>query len=57
MIIGSRAVLKTVGQEWLRGSSPLLGAINLIINILKQSNRVASIFGEKASTLVLGTSI
>ena len=57
MIIGSRAVLKTVGQKWLRGSSPLLGAINLIINILKQSNRVTSIFGEKVNTLVLGTSI
>ena len=57
MIIGSRAVLKTVGQKWLRGSSPLLGAINLIINILKQSNRVTSIFGEKVNTLVLETSI
>ena len=57
MIIGSRAVLKTVGRKRLEGSSPSLGAINLIINILKQSNRVTSIFGEKVNTLVLGASI
>ena len=57
MIIGSRAVLKTVGRKRLEGSSPSLGAINLIINILKQSNRVTSIFGEKVDTLVLNTSI
>ena len=27
VIIGSQLVLKTSGQKWLRGSSPLLGAI------------------------------